>query len=243
MRWISVCTIIGAALLPAVSARPLCHPDQTTTTLAATTEASSTISADSTSTTETSTATTEASSTVSIYTPTTPEITYTPTPTPVEPAPENLILNGDFEGDDLSVWSVRTVDIVDDAEKAHSPVHYARYFINNEKAVGGNQLNQTINGLDTTRLYRLTFSSAVFGSPDLGDETCALEALQEDLVIKSIPVDTSVVGQYTSYETDFTVDDEDIVFTLRLRCTSNSYITIDIAVDDIVINDIGLARI
>lgn len=83
MRWISLCAVLGAVLLPAVSARPLCRPDVTTT----------------------------------------PVASSTPSATPV-PTPENLILNGDFEEEDLSVWSLRTVTVEKDAAKAHSPDHY-----------------------------------------------------------------------------------------------------------------------
>ncbi|KAL6412923.1 hypothetical protein AUP68_02417 [Ilyonectria robusta] len=202
MRWISLCAVLGAVLLPAVSARPLCRPDVTTT----------------------------------------PVASSTPSATPV-PTPENLILNGDFEEEDLSVWSLRTVTVEKDAAKAHSPDHYVRYFVQNEYAVGGNNLNQTINGLDTTRLYRLSFSAAVFGSPSLGAASCSLDALQGDTVFKSWNIDTYLRNRYKSYDTEFLVNGEDITFTLRLRCSVGVKVTIDIGVDDIVMTDIGPARI
>ncbi|KAI6753826.1 hypothetical protein HG530_013002 [Fusarium avenaceum] len=42
MRWVSVATFVGAALLPAASARPACRPDRPTTTLDATTTTATT---------------------------------------------------------------------------------------------------------------------------------------------------------------------------------------------------------
>ncbi|KAH7177080.1 hypothetical protein EDB81DRAFT_773959 [Dactylonectria macrodidyma] len=238
MRWISLFTIFGVALLPAVNARPLCRPDYSTSLTTPTTTPTSTPDASST---------TPAPQTPTPDVSTTPE-PQTPTPTPVTPTPpeptlENLILNGDFEEDDTSVWGLRSVEIKEDAQKAQSPSHYVEYVLNNENASGGNQLNQTINGLDTGRLYRLTFSGAVFGTPMLGAATCSFEALQENVVVETWPIDTRVLNQYTSYQTEFLAFDEDITITLRLRCTSENQVTINLGVDDIILNDIGPGRV
>ncbi|KPM41154.1 hypothetical protein AK830_g5404 [Neonectria ditissima] len=197
MRWLSLCAVLGALLLPA-SAAP-CRPDTTTT---ATTTASTT------------TATSE---------------------------PTASILNGDFEGADLSVWQERTVTIVENAQKAHSGTHYARYIYSDEYAWGGNNLNQTITDLDVTRLYRLSFSGAVFGLTNLNGETCQMEALLRGNVKKSWPITNFVSGAYSSYSTDLTVDDEDLTLTLRLRCTTQHKVSIEFGVDDISLKDIGAA--
>ncbi|KAH7128066.1 hypothetical protein B0J13DRAFT_143346 [Dactylonectria estremocensis] len=237
MRWISLCTILGVALLPAVSARPLCHPDYSTSLTTPTTTPTSTPDASST-TPAPQTPTPDVSTTPAVQTPTPTPVT----PTQPEPTLENLLLNGDFEEDDVSVWGLRTVTIQDDAAKAHSPSHYVRYEIDNESASGGNHLNQTISGLDVTRWYRLTFSAAVFGSPMLGDATCSLEALQDDVIIESWQIDPTVLNRYSSYDTEFLLFDSDITLALRLRCTSENLVTLTIGVDDMVLNDIGPAR-
>lgn len=58
MRWVSVATFVGAALLPAASARPVCRPDRPTTTLDATTAVIKTLSTDTATVGATSSATT-----------------------------------------------------------------------------------------------------------------------------------------------------------------------------------------
>lgn len=116
----------------------------------------------------------------------------------------------------------------------------SRYVYQDQFGSGGNQLNQTINGLYTDRLYRLSFSGAVHGLPNLGEASCMMEALLNQEVFASWAIENFVVGEYSTYSTDFTTDDEDATITLRLRCTNENRVSIDFGVDDVVVNEIGV---
>ncbi|KAM0562309.1 hypothetical protein ACHAPJ_001996 [Fusarium lateritium] len=280
MRWISIATVLGAALLPAASARPLCRPDRSTSsglsettatstaesTYATTSVIESTVTETATATdtysqsTETETVTssgfttlissttTEAETLTTAETTTiTEEASTTTTEAASEPTPENLIKNGDFE-DDVNVdWNLRTSVIVDDAERAQSPNKYVQFSVQDGFAVGGNNLNQTINGLDTSHLFRLAFSAAVFDdpTPEVEDGTiCLIEALQQNQVFRQWPLDVRTsLNQYMSFEDTFVADDEDITLTLRLRCSGPDPVTLAVGIDDVVLNDVGLAPI
>ncbi|CAI6063037.1 hypothetical protein V2G26_011243 [Clonostachys chloroleuca] len=291
MRWVSLCAVLGVALLsPAADARP-CKTRSTTTPSAThsptlpvssissvstpiSTPASSDISTpistpvssdvstpistpvssdvsvslstpvstDLSTPVDSTTTPTSVSSTPSVSE--TPSSTPTPTSTPTpEPTPVNLIQNGNFEGEDVSVWAVRTVSIEEDAAKAASGSHYARFYLDNDYGTGGNHLNQTINGLDTSRLYRLSFSGAAFGLTNLGDATCEIQALANGEQKGAWPIRTIPAGSYSSYGTDFIADSEDFVLTFRVRCSGENLVTLDFAVDDIVLQDIGAAPV
>ncbi|KAH6900808.1 hypothetical protein B0T10DRAFT_601046 [Thelonectria olida] len=244
MRWFSVCTVLGAVLLPAANAGP-CRISSSTTSLSTPTETPTSTSSSS-STTETPIVTPTETPTTPIETPSTPietpttpiQTPTTPTPTP-EPTLENFIDNGNFEDDDLAVWAQRTVVIRKDRSKSASPDHYAQYVVDDTFASGGNQLNQTLNGLNTSRLYRLSFKLAVFGTPNLGTATCEMQALFGGDVFKSWPINTSVLGQYSTYSySGFSFPYQDGTFTLRLRCTDQKKVTIEVGVDDIVLNKV-----
>ncbi|KAF4962180.1 hypothetical protein FSARC_9754 [Fusarium sarcochroum] len=282
MRWISLCTVLGAALLPAASARPLCRPDRSTSSGLAETTVTSTAASTYATTSVIESTVTETATTTDTYsqsteteavtssgfttlisstitesetlttaetTTITEEASTTTTEAASEPTPENLIRNGDFE-DEVNVdWGLRTAAIINDAEKAQSPNKYAQFSVENAYAVGGNQLNQTINGLNTLNLFRLSFSAAVFDepTPEVNDDTiCRLEALQQDQVFGtwSLDVDHSL-NEYTSYETNFVPDDEDITLTLRLRCDGGvqNQVTLSVGIDDVVLNELGPAPI
>ncbi|KAF5010147.1 hypothetical protein FDECE_3693 [Fusarium decemcellulare] len=297
MRWISLCTVLGAALLPAASARPLCRPDRTTssaltsttgtsatesetatasssetwTTLSTTTSVvdttttgtatSTDVDSSSTETTSTasestatisssgfitliSTTVTESATSTTIDSTSTTEASTT-TSQSAEPTLENFIQNGDFE-DEVNVdWSTRTGDIVENVDRANSPSHYVQFLVENDYAVGGNQLNQTINGLSTAHLFRLSFSAAVFDSPapSVGAATCQLEGLQESSLVGQWPLDYTSLNQYTPYEAEFQPVSDDITITLRLRCTTPNKVTLAVGLDDVVLNDIGLAPV
>ncbi|KAJ3533270.1 hypothetical protein NM208_g2553 [Fusarium decemcellulare] len=284
MRWISLCTVLGAALLHAASARPLCRPDRTTssalisttgtsatesetatasssetwTTLStttsvvdtATTETATSTDVDSSSTEITSTATISSSGFITLISTTVTESATTTeasttTSQSAEPTLENLIRNGDFE-DEVNVdWSTRTGDIVENVDRANSPSHYVQFLVENNWAVGGNQLNQTINGLSTAHLFRLSFSAAIFDSPapNVGDATCQLEGLQESSLVGQWPLAFTSVNQYTPFEAEFQPVSGDITLTLRLRCTTENRVTLAVGLDDVVLNDIGLAPV
>ncbi|CAH0056204.1 unnamed protein product [Clonostachys solani] len=248
MRWVSLCAVLGAALLaPAVNARP-CQTRSTRTpsaTHSPTLPISSIISVSTPISTPVSSDVSVSLSTpvsTDLSTPVGSTTTPTSTPTP-EPTPVNLIQNGNFEGEDVSVWALRTVTIEEDAAKAASGSHYARFYLENESGAGGNHLNQTINGLDTSRLYRLSFSGAVFGLTDLGDATCEIQALANGDKKGAWPIRTIPVGSYSSYDTNFIADAEDFVLTFRIRCSGQNLVTLDFAVDDIVLRDIGTAPV
>ncbi|KAM0813191.1 hypothetical protein AB5N19_13183 [Seiridium cardinale] len=282
MRWASLCAVLGAALLPAANARPLCRPDRGTSSKLAETTATSTAesayattsviqstvtataSATTTDTysqsTKTESATTSGFATLISTTATASETlttaesttttegasssTTTTTEAP-EPTLINLVQNGDFEDDVNTDWSLRTADIVDDAERANSPSHYVRFSVEEDYATGGNQVNQTINGLDTSRLFRLSFSAAVFSEPvlDIGEANCVLEGLQQGTVVGSWPLDYSSLDEYMSYSTEFTPSDEDITLSLRLRCSTENEVTLAVGIDDVILNDIGVAPV
>ncbi|KAF4503339.1 hypothetical protein FAGAP_493 [Fusarium agapanthi] len=253
MRWISIVAILGAALLPA-SARLLCRPDRSTTTgLPSTTATTSveTLSTDSATATETSaietTVTTfteseTATATTSFTTVTSAVTSEAATTTSEAHEPTNYIQNGDFEDSPNTDWSVRTSDIKNDPERARSGNKYVQYDIDNSVAVGGNQLNQTVNGLDTERLYRLTTYTTVFNTPaPVKDATtaCVIEALQESMSIAQWRLDFTNLGTYHPYFVDFTPSDEDVTVTMRLRCTDGKKVTLSVGLDDVSMYDIG----
>ncbi|KAK7429119.1 hypothetical protein QQZ08_004334 [Neonectria magnoliae] len=166
-------------------------------------------------------------------------VTTTSATTTSTSEPTASIYNGDFEGEDLSVWQERTVTIENDSTKAASGSHYAKFAFNNQYGSGGNHLNQTINGLDTSRMYRLSFSGAVLGlPPTLGSATCEMQALLGGVVKKSWPISNFVVGVYKSYSTELSVNNEDLTLTLRLRCTDQNKVTIEFGVDDVGLTEI-----
>ncbi|KAF5664434.1 hypothetical protein FHETE_7025 [Fusarium heterosporum] len=267
MRFISLCTVLSAAL---VSAAP-CKPVKPTTTL----ESSATFATTSvveTSTAETATAaqttlettiTTEAptdattvlettitetatetgATATSAATTETTAVEATTTTVSEEPEPTNFLRNGGFEDKNNVDWDVRTAQIVKDAAKAHSGEKFVQLAVTNSFANGGNQFNQTINGLNTERLFRLKFSSATFGNPVPSQhvDTCKIEALKDGLIIGSWPVDTINLNEYQDYEMDFVIDDEDMTLSMRIRCDPNYKVTVTVGIDDVSVTDAGEA--
>ncbi|KAM0306207.1 hypothetical protein HYE67_002216 [Fusarium culmorum] len=264
MRFVSLCTI-GAALLPMVSAAP-CKPSSPTSVLSATTTAESetlttttatetdfhsTVTSDATSvleTTITETATwSETTTFVSDYT---TEYSATTDATSIEdftttiteiPEPTNLIRNGGFEDAKNVDWDTRTGGIESNPDKANSGDKYATFELVNADGSGGNTLNQTINALDTDRRYRLAFSAAVFDDPAivLGESTCVIEALQKQTVIDSWTPNFAALNQYKEYETTFSLIDEDLSLSLRLRCNGRNKVTFSMSIDDVSLYDAG----
>ncbi|KAG5800529.1 hypothetical protein H9Q69_000416 [Fusarium xylarioides] len=240
MRWISIAAVLGAALLPA-SARPLCRPDRSTTTgLPSTTATTSveTMSTESATATETSAIET----TVTFVTTFTESETATATTTSEAPEVTNYIQNGDFEDSPNTDWSLRTSDIKNDPERARSGNKYVQYDVDDSEAVGGIQLNQTVNGLDTERLYRLTTYATVFNTPaPVKDEStiCVIQALQESTTIAQWRLDFTDLGTYKPYHVDFTPFDEDVTVTMRLRCSDGKKVTLSVGLDDVSLYDIG----
>ncbi|KAK6078012.1 hypothetical protein SCUP234_06386 [Seiridium cupressi] len=281
MRWASLCAVLGAALLPAANARPLCRPDRGTSSKLAETTATSTAesayatislirstvtataSATTTDTysqsTKTESATTSGFATLISTTATASETLTTAESTTItegassttttteapEPTLINLVQNGDFDDDVNTDWSLRTADIVGDAEKANSPSHYVRFSVEEGMATGGNQVNQTINGLDTSHLFRLSFSSAVFDEPalNIGEAHCDLEGLQQSTVFERWPLDYSSLNEYMSYSSEFKPSDEDITLSFRLRCSTENVVTLAVGIDDVILNDLGVAPV
>ncbi|KAF4445822.1 hypothetical protein F53441_10467 [Fusarium austroafricanum] len=313
MRWISIATVLSAALLPAASARPRCHPAKPTTTSGAptttaigssigtlstdtattletfatyettsafettvtesesatTTDATSafetTITDSTTSTSgitteletsitasETATATTDATTTnfeatiaESATTAETTDAEVTTTATTEAAETTNLIENGNFEEIPNMDWSFRGSEIKTSSQRARSPNNYAEFKVEGTEAVGSNQLNQTLHGLSTDRLYRLSFFSTAFSSapfPTLDGQTaCDMEAYQGGSKIYNWAVDIVNLNLYMPYDIDFTPDNEDFELSLRLRCTSGHTLSIAVGVDDVSMIDVGAA--
>ncbi|KAF5002508.1 hypothetical protein FGRMN_333 [Fusarium graminum] len=272
MRFISLCTVLSAAL---VSAAP-CKPVKPTTTLESSTTFATTsvieTSAIETSDTETATATqttlettftteattdattilettitetaTETGATVtSAATTETTAVEATTTTVGEEPGPTNFLRNGGFEDKTNVDWDVRTAQIVKDAAKAHSGEKFVQLAVTNSLANGGNQFNQTINGLNTERLFRLKFSSATFSNPVPSQHvnTCKVEALKDGQIIGSWPVDTVDLNEYHDYEMDFVIKDDDITLSMRIRCDPLQKVTVTVGIDDVSITDAGEA--
>ncbi|KAG5747453.1 hypothetical protein H9Q70_009873 [Fusarium xylarioides] len=212
MRWISIAAVLGAALLPA-SARPLCRPDRSTTTGLPSTTATTSVE---TMSTESATAT----ETSAIETTVTFVTTFT-------------------ESETATATTVFTTVSTSAASEAATTTQYD---VDDSEAVGGNQLNQTVNGLDTERLYRLTTYATVFNTPaPVKDEStiCVIQALQESTTIAQWRLDFTDLGTYKPYHVDFTPFDEDVTVTMRLRCSDGKKVTLSVGLDDVSLYDIG----
>jgi hypothetical protein len=115
--------------------------------------------------------------------------------------------------------------------------------LNDESALyGGRWLNQTLTALEPGRLFRLSFSGAVFGLVELNGVTCNVRVVTDGVVRETIPIDASVDGSYRSYSRELTID-EDAVLGFDFTCGSSGTdrVTINFAIDDITLNDIGPA--
>ncbi|KAJ4116157.1 hypothetical protein NW768_011129 [Fusarium equiseti] len=175
------------------------------------------------------------------YTATTDATTIEDITTTTEDVPEptvNLVSNGGFEDGDDGEWGVRTVEIVKDS-RAKSGERMAFFKLNNQMAVGGNQLNQTIIYLQTANLYRLSFEGAVFGTYDFKVTTCSMEALVSGQIIKGWELKDFVVDRYQTYSVEFSPFYQNIELTLRLRCASTGTVTVTFGVDDVFLVDLG----
>ncbi|KAF4337113.1 hypothetical protein FBEOM_8963 [Fusarium beomiforme] len=239
MRWVSIAAILGAALLPA-SARPLCRPDRSTTTgLPSTTATATSVE---TLSTDTATATTDFTTVTSAATSEATTIAEVTTTTTEAPEATNYIQNGDFEDTPNTDWSLRTGDIKTNPARAKSGDQYVQYDVNDAEAVGGNQLNQTINGLSTERLYRLTAYYTVFDIPAPVKESstvCVIQALADSSVVGNWFLDFTNLNTYAPNHADFTPADEDVTVTLRLRCSAGKKVTLSVGLDDVSLYDIG----
>ncbi|KAI1059880.1 hypothetical protein LB506_008935 [Fusarium annulatum] len=256
MRWISIAAVLGAALLPA-TARPLYRPDRSTTTALPSTTATSgveTLSTESATATETSAIETtvtfvttftesETATATTGFTVTSAVTSDAATTTTSEaPEPTNYIQNPDFEDTPNTDWSLRTSDIKNNPERARSGDKYVQYDVDDSEAVGGNQLNQTVNGLDTQRLYRLQTYATVFNTPaPVKDEStiCVIQALQESTILSQWRLDFTALGSYQPLHVDFTPFDEDVTITMRLRCSAGKKVTLSVGLDDVSLYDIG----
>ncbi|KAM0194658.1 hypothetical protein ACHAPI_006954 [Fusarium lateritium] len=260
MRFTSLCAVLGAALLPVAIAAP-CRPSKPTSALETT--ATSTAASETAATTLESSATYASTSVIETTlteTATSAEITATDfttlvsstaestasedatTTTAEEAGPTNFVDNGDFEDTPNSDWTVRTAQIKKDSTKAHAGKRYAELSVKNTLAVGGNHINQTINGLDTANIYRLSFYVTVLNEElSIGAATCKVEALQGSAVIGSWPLDYQTLGQYKQHTVDFRPIADGFEFDLRLRCTQENKVTLTVALDDVSITEVGPA--
>ncbi|KAK9414644.1 hypothetical protein SUNI508_11082 [Seiridium unicorne] len=231
-------SVIRSTVTATASATTTDTYSQSTKTESATTSGFATLV--STTATASETLTTAESTTITEGASSTTTTTEAPEPTLI-----NLVQNGDFEDDVNTDWSLRTADIVNDAEKANSPSHYVRLSVEEGMATGGNQVNQTINGLDTSHLFRLSFSSAVFDEPalNIGEAHCDLEGLQQGTVFERWPLDYSSLNEYMSYSAEFKPSDEDITLSFRLRCSTENVVTLAVGIDDVILNDLGVAPV
>ncbi|KAM5341502.1 hypothetical protein ACJ41O_014533 [Fusarium nematophilum] len=256
MRWASVGALLGAVLLPMASAYP-CRPQSRTTT---TTEASvptattstasisteTSISTDSATETQSSlstktattltTLTTLTTSTLPATTTTADSTTTVTTSETTEPTPENLIENGGFEEEDISVWQERTVTIERNDPRAATGTAFALYHLVNDQASGGHQLNQTINGLDTSALYRLSFSGSILGNANFGSASCRVVARFRGNEFKSWSINPATQGYITYSVDDVAFNSMDGRITLEFRCTGGP-VTVNFGIDDIVLEE------
>ncbi|KAF9777507.1 hypothetical protein IL306_004397, partial [Fusarium sp. DS 682] len=120
----------------------------------------------------------------------------------------------------------------------------SQYDVTNSEAIGGNQLNQTVNGLDTQRLYRLSAYTTVFNTPAPvkdSNTNCVIQALSDSTILAQWPLDftTEKLGTYKENSVNFTPGDEDVTITLRLRCSDGKKVTISVGLDDVSMHDIG----
>lgn len=123
-----------------------------------------------------------------------------------------------------------------------SPTRSSQYDVDDSEAVGGNQLNQTVNGLDIERLYRLTTYATVFNTPaPVKDAStiCVIQALQESTILSQWRLDFTALGTYQPLHVDFTPFDEDVTITMRLRCSAGKKVTFSVGLDDVSLYDIG----
>ncbi|KIL88628.1 hypothetical protein FAVG1_07875 [Fusarium avenaceum] len=264
MRFTSLCAVLGAALLPVASAAP-CRPSkptsalETTTTTTAASETSAVVSKTGAATTIESSATFASTSVIDIT------ITETATPTEItstgfttlvmstaestvsedatttvaeEAGPSNFVHNGGFEDAPNTDWVVRTADIKEGRAKACSSKKYAELKATDSLAVEGNHINQTINGLHTKNIYRLTFYVTVLNEQlSVGKAICSVEAIQGSELIQTWRLEYDNLGEYVERTVDFIPVADEFEFNLRLRCTQENKVTLTVALDDVSITD------
>ncbi|KAM0231965.1 hypothetical protein ACHAP5_010898 [Fusarium lateritium] len=215
MRWSSFTTVLGAALLPTASARALCRPDRSTTTIASslveTATTFETLSTDdatiatSTETSATAKATDDASETTAVSETTiaetqtaaaTTDVTTLMTSSATEAASTTQAASTTEASSTVSEapdiintdWALQSASIQVHGTMARTGNRYAEYGLNNEIAEGANKISQTVSGLSTERTYRLTGHLSVFNFPTIvrdSANTCVVEVAQ------SIPTFTS----------------------------------------------------
>jgi hypothetical protein len=109
-------------------------------------------------------------------------------------------------------------------------------------AVGGNHINQTINGLDTQNIYRLSFWVTVLNEQlSVGEAICTVDALQGSTLIQSWRLDYQSLGEYKQHTVDFRPVADGFEFDLRLRCSQDKKVTLTVALDDVSITEVGPA--
>ncbi|KAF4440927.1 hypothetical protein F53441_12165 [Fusarium austroafricanum] len=179
-----------------------------------------------TTTAEATTATTEAAET------TTAEAT---TATTEAAEPTNYVQN-------QPIQATNTCKSCPSISPKYPPTANSQYDVEIDVATPGNQLNQTINDLDTERLYRRSFSPAVFSDPAVVHESstiCVIEALLDSTSLAQWRLDFNNLDQYKSSFVNFTPGDEHITLTLRLRCGKGRVVTLSVGLDDVFMDDIG----
>ncbi|KAG5661986.1 hypothetical protein KAF25_004225 [Fusarium avenaceum] len=236
MRFTSLCAVLGAALLPVASAAP-CRPSKPTSAL----ETTATTSA----VTETATPTKITSTGFTTMVTSTAESTVSEeamTTVAEEAGPSNFVHNGGFEDASNTDWVVRTAEIKSDRRKARRGVKYAEPKTTNTLTVGGNHINQTINGLNTKNIYRLTFYVTVLNEQlSVGKAICSVEAMQGSELIQTWRLEYDNLGEYVERTVDFIPVADGFEFDLRLRCTQENKVTLTVALDDVSITDQGPA--
>ncbi|CAJ0550169.1 Ff.00g100990.m01.CDS01 [Fusarium sp. VM40] len=159
-----------------------------------------------------------------------------------EAGPSNFVHNGGFEDTSNTDWVVRTAEIKESRAKARSGKRYAELKATNSLAVGGNHINQTINGLDTKNIYRLTFYVTVLDEQlSVGNAICSIEAIQGSELIQTWRLEYDNLGEYVERTVDFIPVADGFEFDLRLRCTQENKVTLTVALDDVSITDQGPA--
>jgi hypothetical protein len=101
---------------------------------------------------------------------------------------------------------------------------------------------QTITGLNTERLYRLSTYITVFNNPDPVKEDatiCVIQALQGSTTLSQWRLNFDSLGTYQYNKVDFTPFSRSISLTLRLRCSLGKQVTLSAGLDDVSMVDIG----
>ncbi|KPM41450.1 hypothetical protein AK830_g5058 [Neonectria ditissima] len=144
------------------------------------------------------------------------------------------------------IFSDGGVDIVHDADEAKSGERYARFFMTEEMGWSPD-MNQTLHGLDTSRLFRLSYSWRVTVPAtepvseelreyyeSVGTVQCRIEGVINEEIISVQPLPNTASDAWEDITFDFDVDVSDPGFSLRWRCNKYGFQS-EVLIDDVTI--------